>query len=145
MIVVVADTSGMIAALDPGHPDGEGARTVLHRAGLLIVSPVLFSELDHMVTREFGREAALEVLDDIRRRVDEGRAEIPYINARILGLAQEIRREYRDLDLDIADACNVVVAAEYETDAILTLDRRDFRAVKPLAEYNAFRLLPDDL
>lgn len=145
MIVVIADTSGLIAALDADHPDGEGARTVMHSAGMLVISPVLLSELDHLVTREFGRKAALEVIDDLRRRIDEGRAEIPYINGRILGLAQDIRRRYQALDLDIADAVNVVVAAEYETDAILTLDRRDFRAMKPLADYNAFRLLPDDL
>ncbi len=117
----------------------------MHTAGLLVVSPVLLSELDHLVDREFGQDAALEVVDDLRVRVDEGRACIPHITSRIVALAQEVRRKYRDLDLDIADAVNVVVAAEFETDAILTLDRRDFRAIKPLAEYNAFRLLPDDM
>jgi len=145
VIVVVADTSGLMAALDESHPDGEGARTVMSTAGMLVVSPVLFSEVDHMVTRDFGRDASLEVLDDLQRRVDEGRAVIPIITSRTLDLAQDVRRQYRDLDLDIADAFNVVIAAEFETDAILTLDRRDFRAIKPLAQFKSFRLLPDDL
>ena len=29
--------------------------------------------------------------------------------------------------------------------AVLTLDRRDFRAVRPLTPHKAFRLLPDDV
>ncbi|HEY1093803.1 MAG TPA: PIN domain-containing protein [Glycomyces sp.] len=141
----MADTSGLMAALDESHPDGEGARTVMSTAGMLVVCPVLFSEVDHMVTRDFGRDASLEVLDDLQRRVDEGRAVIPIITSRTLDLAQDVRRQYRDLDLDLTDAVNVVIAAEYETDAILTLDHRDFRAIKPLAQFKAFRLLPDDL
>ncbi|SDD98236.1 hypothetical protein SAMN05216270_11082 [Glycomyces harbinensis] len=87
----------------------------------------------------------MHAVDDLRARVDNERAEIPHITSRMLGLAQDIRRQYLDLDLDLADAINVVIAAEYETDAILTLDRRDFRALRPLAQFKAFRLLPDDL
>jgi hypothetical protein len=40
---------------------------------------------------------------------------------------------------------NVVLAERYETDSILTLDRRDFRVMRPLTGHAAFRLLPDDL
>ena len=40
---------------------------------------------------------------------------------------------------------NVVLAERYETDGVLTLDRRDFRAIRPLTGHKAFRLLPDDL
>lgn len=40
---------------------------------------------------------------------------------------------------------NVALASGYDTDAILTLDRRDFRAVRPLGRHKAFRVLPDDL
>jgi predicted nucleic acid-binding protein len=49
------------------------------------------------------------------------------------------------LDLDLTDAVNVASAADYDTDAILTLDRRDFRAVRPLGRHKAFRVLPADL
>ena len=56
-----------------------------------------------------------------------------------------MRARYRDLDLDLADAVNVALAAEYDTEAVLTLDRRDFRAGRPLGHHKAFRVLPDDL
>jgi uncharacterized protein len=39
---------------------------------------------------------------------------------------------------------NVALADEYKTDCVLTVDHRDFRAVRPLSTYTAFRLLPAD-
>ena len=56
-----------------------------------------------------------------------------------------VQKQYASLDLDLADAVNVGLAAQYRTDAILTLDRRDFRVVHPLTPHKWFRLLPDDL
>jgi predicted nucleic acid-binding protein len=50
-----------------------------------------------------------------------------------------------NLDLDLADAVAAAVAAEYRTEVVLTLDRRDFRAMRKLTTHTAFRLLPDDL
>ncbi|GGZ81456.1 hypothetical protein GCM10010308_63200 [Streptomyces vinaceusdrappus] len=43
-------------------------------AGLLVMSPPLLSEIDHVATRELGREAALSAIDDIRHWVRRGRA-----------------------------------------------------------------------
>lgn len=39
---------------------------------------------------------------------------------------------------------NIALATEFDTDAVLTPDRRDFRAVRPLGRHKAFRVLPDD-
>lgn len=140
----MADTSGLVAALDQTHPDGEAARKILRDAGTLIVSPVLLGELDHVVRRVLGREAADQAIDDIRHWTRAGRAVLPEVTADILDTAQAVRARYLDLRLDLADAVNVAFAAQFRTDAVLTLDRRDFRAVRPLTEHRAFRLLPDD-
>lgn len=70
---------------------------------------------------------------------------MPEISEDHLGAARSVRIRYRSPDLDLADAVNVALAADYDTDAILTLDRRDFRAVRPLGRHKAFRVLPDDL
>lgn len=45
----------------------------------------------------------------------------------------------------MSGVANVALAAEFRTDAVLTLDRRDFRAVRPLTARKAFRVLPDGL
>lgn len=71
--------------------------------------------------------------------------EIAAVTPDVLDQANEIRRLHPGLRLDLADAVTVALAADYETDAVLTLDRRDFRALTPLTEHKAFRVLPDDL
>ncbi len=145
MIVVVADTSGLLASLDAEHPCGPGARETLDRASSLIVSPVILSELDHLATREFGRGAAVTAVDDLCRRIRVGRAELATVSVSTVEQAQMVRAHYGALNLDLTDAVNVVIARDYDTDAILTLDRRDFRAITPLSTHTSFRLLPDDL
>ena len=45
----------------------------------------------------------------------------------------------------LADAMNVVLAREFRTDVIATLDHRHFRVIRPLTPHSAFRLLPDDV
>ncbi|MEW2559356.1 PIN domain-containing protein [Streptomyces griseorubiginosus] len=145
MIVVIADTSGLLAALDSAHPEHRAANEAIMAAGLLVMSPLLLAELDHVATRELGSEAALSAVDDLRRWTSRGRVVLPEITESHLGAAQSVRVRYRALDLDLTDAVNVALAADYDTDTILTLDRRDFRAVRPLGRHKAFRILPDDL
>lgn len=145
MIIVVADTSGLLAALDSAHPEHQASNEAIMAAGLLVMSPLLLAEVDHVATRELGRDASLSAVDDIRQWMRRGRIAVPEVTEDHLGVAQSVRARYRDLDLDLADAVNVALAADYDTDAVLTLDRRDFRAVRPLGRHKAFRVLPDDL
>ncbi|MEU3186603.1 PIN domain-containing protein [Streptomyces sp. NPDC006923] len=145
MIIVVADTSGLLAALDSRHPERQGANEAIMAAGLLVMSPLLLAEIDHVATRELGREAAVSAIDDISRWMRAGRIVVPEITEAHLSAAQTLRARYAALNLGLANAVNVALAAEYDTDAILTLDRRDFRAVRPLGRHKSFRLLPDDL
>ncbi|QMU79754.1 PIN domain-containing protein [Streptacidiphilus sp. PB12-B1b] len=145
MIVVVADTSGLLAALDSTHPEHQGANEAIMAAGLLVMSPLLLAELDHVATRELGRDAAISAVDDIRRWMRVGRVLVAEVTESHLGAAQSLRARYGSFNLDLADAVNVALASEYDTDAVLTLDRRDFRALRPLGRHKSFRLLPDDL
>jgi uncharacterized protein len=145
VIVVVADTSGLLAALDDDHPAQESAQESLRAAGTVVISPELLSELDHVGRRALGRSVTCSAIDDIADWARTGRAVLPKITAHMLRVAQALRAQYSDLDLDLADAVNIAVAAEYRTNVLLTLDRRDYRAVRPLTEHPAFTLLPDDL
>ena len=108
------------------------------------MSPLLLSELDHVARRVLGRAATHQAIDDIRRWVKVGRAVLPAVTANILDTAQAVRARYLDLRLDLADAVKVAFAAQFRTNAVLTLDRPDFRAVRPLSDHDAVRLLPDD-
>ncbi|WP_369214573.1 PIN domain-containing protein [Streptomyces flavofungini] len=145
MIIVIADTSGLLAALDSTHPGHGAANEAIMAAALLVMSPLLLAELDHVATRELGRAAAVSAIDDLRRWMGRGRIVMPAITQDHLAAAQSVRVRCGTLDLNLATAVHAALAAEYDTDAILTLDRRDFRAVRPLGPHKAFRVLPDDL
>ena len=56
----------------------------------------------------------------------------------------KIAERYADTGLGLADASLVALAERLGTNEIATLDERHFRAVRPLAAGNAFRLLPAD-
>jgi hypothetical protein len=47
--------------------------------------------------------------------------------------------------IGLADAMSVVLAREFRTDVIATLDRRHFRTIRPMTRHGTFRLLPDDV
>lgn len=143
-MILVADTSGLLCALDRSHPRSKAARATLDGAGAVVVSPLVLTELDHVGRRVLGRVATSEAIDTILRWSRAGRVVLPQVPPGLLEAAQQVRGHYEDLDLDLADAVNVALAADFVTDTLLTLDQRDFRAVRPLTSHAAFRLLPDD-
>jgi predicted nucleic acid-binding protein len=144
-VIVVGDTSGIIAASDLNAPESAGCRAVLQDAGTVIISPLVLTEVDHLAKARFGSSARTEIIDFILAQARLSRFEIPATPVEILETARLVQRQYAGLDLDLADAVNVALAARYRTDALLTLDRRDFRAMRPLTPHKWFRLLPDDL
>ena len=97
-----------------------------------------------MTTRNVGRRAALATNDWLLAQERAGRIAVPAVSAPMLRIARQIQDRYAALRLDLTDAVSVVVAEKYETDTVLTLDRRDFRAITPLTGASGFRLLPDD-
>jgi len=92
----------------------------------------------------FGSKAR-PILDNIIPQALRMRFQVPEVGPDALKLARDVQRRYEDLEIDLADAVNATLAADYRTDAILTLDRRDFRAIRPLTPHATFRVLPDDL
>jgi predicted nucleic acid-binding protein len=111
----------------------------------MVISPLVFLEIEHITTRNVGRHAAYRVNDWLLTSERAGAVTVPDVSAAILRKARMVQDGYTDLRLDLADAVNVVLAERYETDTILTLDRRDFRAIAPLTDHKVFRLFPDDL
>jgi uncharacterized protein len=143
-VIVVADTSGIIAASDRKAADFSGCRSVMQNAGALIISPLVLAEVDHLARARFGSAARSAIIDFILGQAAVERIIIPATGPGVLRAARTMQHQYADLDLDLADAVNVVLAAHYATNELLTLDDRDFRAVRPLTSHRWFRLLPRD-
>lgn len=144
-MILLADTCGMIAVYDETHPQSDACNKVLDEAGLVVISPMVLDEIDHIARREFGYEGSVEVAAEIQGHIASGRYVVPQITADTLAGAGQIRRRYAGLQLDLSDAVTMTLAAQHDTADILTVDHRDFRAVAPLSRHQAFRLLPADL
>jgi uncharacterized protein len=144
-VILIADTSGLLATFDKNAPESADCRAALEAAGTVLVSPLVLAEVDHLADARFGADARSTVLDFIIFQARRERFQIPLIAIDQLEVARKVRRQYAGLNLDLAGAVNVMLAAEYRTNCVLTLDRRDFRAIRPLTPHPAFRLLPDDM
>jgi uncharacterized protein len=144
-VIIVGDTSGLIAAFNTDDPLHARARRSFREASATVISPLVFAELEHVITRNIDRKAAYAVQDWLLEQEQNMRVLVPEVPAAVLRRARTVQTRYAGLRLDLADAVNVVLAEQYETDTVLTLDRRDFRAIRPLTGHSAFRLLPDDL
>lgn len=144
-MIVVADTSGIIAASDRNARESAACQEILRQAGTVIISPLVLTEVDHLAKARFGSRTRTAIIEFVIAQARQLRFQIPETGLEILDTARQVQRQYASLDLDLADAVNVGLAAHYRTDAVLTLDRRDFRAIRPLTPHKWFRLLPDDL
>ena len=111
----------------------------------LLISPLVLTELDHLTRRNLGFHAAMSVMDALAARMDTGQYRLAGVQLTDLQGAQRVRTAYTSLQLDLVDALNVVLADRHQTNLLLTLDYRDFRALKPLSpRFADFRLLPSD-
>ncbi|MGW6426312.1 type II toxin-antitoxin system VapC family toxin [Nocardia sp. NPDC055053] len=144
-MIIVADTSALFAAFDADQPEHEQALAVM-ASETLVISPLVMTELDHLVHRDLGFEAAMQVTEALMARMLDGRYRLAELKHVDLAAAQLIRAKYEGLRLDLADAVGVALADKYRTNTIFTLDQSDFRAIEPLTPgVDAFRILPADL
>ncbi|MDG9681280.1 PIN domain-containing protein [Streptomyces sp. DH18] len=143
-MIIVADTSALYAAFDAAQTEHATAARILENERLAI-SPLVVTELDHLVHRDLGFPAAMQVMEALNSRMGDGQYRLAELKLADLRTAQEVRQKYEGLRLDLADAVGVVLADRYRTDRIFTLDQRDFRAMSPLTPgLDAFRILPAD-
>lgn len=144
-MIAVADTSGLLALFNRADPEHRQAATAADTCGLLVVSPLTLTEVHQVASIRADRHVADAIVRTLADRAEATRIAITETTPQLLITALAVRCRYADLDLDLADAVTVALAAEYRTDVVLTLDRRDFRAIRPLTGHQGFRLLPDDL
>jgi uncharacterized protein len=106
--VILHDTNGVLAAVDPRQVHHAAAARVLVRPQRRILSPFLLAELDSLVASNGGQMAELTVLGDVGR----GAYELEACSAEDVDAIGVIKR-YADLGLGLADASIVVLARRY--------------------------------
>jgi len=137
--VILADTSGVFAALDRSQRLHEASRTVVEMGEALILSPFVLAELDYLLSTRISSSASIELLRD----VEAGSYELAPFTPEDIGEARLIVERSDDLGIGLADAAIVVLADPYDCNRVLTLDERHFRALRTTGGA-AFALLPAD-
>ena len=129
-MTVVADTSALIAFYsESGTEHDDVSAWLAAHDEPIVVSPFVVAELDYLVATRKGVDAELAVLAELAG----GAYGLAAMTAADMAQASEVIARYRDLGIGITDASLVVLAARYETDTILTLDRRHFGVLRSLA------------
>jgi uncharacterized protein len=139
-VVIILDTSGLLAAIDSSQRFHEAAKGALGGAvGPLVLSPFVLAELDYLLATRVGREAELALLQEVAR--ETYRLE-PFSVGNVVE-ARRIMVQYAELRISLADASNVVLANRHGALDVLTLDERHFRAMRGPGGH-PFRILPAD-
>jgi len=138
--LILIDTSGLLAAADPGDVRHGAALAAIERATPpLLLSPFVLAELDYLVGKRRGTSDQLALLDDVAR----GAYRLETFTGADVAEARAVMAAYRDLDIGLADASVVVLSRRHGVRDVLTLDERHFRVLRG-ADDRPFRLLPAD-
>lgn len=138
--MIVIDTSIIVAYMNAADDHHEVVSAWLDGADDdLATTPLIVAEVDHLIGAR-GGPAALRAL---RADLVAGAYLVDWWPTAIR-TAVGIAERYADTNLGLADASLVALAERFATIHIATLDERHFRAVRPLAAGDAFRLLPAD-
>jgi predicted nucleic acid-binding protein len=136
-VTIVVDTGGLLALLDADDRHHAAVRELFDSDGGQWVLPwAILPEIDYLASTRLGARVAQAFVEDLNAGVFRIDANF----SKDLPRAVALLSRYKSLELGLVDAVVMAQAERHEAEAILTLDRRHFRAVK-LA--GAPRLLPE--
>lgn len=136
--MLLVDTSGLLAAIDAGQRrHADCAAVIAGAAGPFLLSPFVLAELDYLLVSRVSRQAQQDLLDEVAR----GAYRLEPFDAADVQAARQVIDKYSDLELGLADASLIVLAARHRVRDILTLDRRHFDTVRQL-NGRPFRVRP---
>jgi predicted nucleic acid-binding protein len=140
-MAIIADSGGVYAIYDRSDAFHRGVRAAVEMAHDRIVLPApILGEIDYLLRVRLGNAALLRFLEDIQ----EGAFVVEMVTLTDLRRCSMLIAKYRDLNLGLSDASVVAIAERLRSNQILTVDQRDFRAIRSV-HGRPFRLLPADL
>ncbi|MBA3867135.1 MAG: PIN domain-containing protein [Solirubrobacterales bacterium] len=139
-MTLVLDAGVLLAQADAEDPDHEAVAALLgSERGPLVTSQFAVAEADYLILTRLGVDVELAFLDDLAA----GTFLVDCLGREEIGVARDLARRHRDLELGLSDASLVVLADRHRTDRLATFDERAFRTVVPLRG-GAFTVLPAD-
>jgi predicted nucleic acid-binding protein len=114
---VLLDTGVIVALLDRSERNHTVCAEAIEEATApLITCEAVIAESCYLLRKQSG--AAEAILENVKRGVFQ----IPLQLTQAAAPMQRLFRKYRDREMDLADACLVHLAGEFESGDILTLD-----------------------
>lgn len=114
-------------------------RSIEKEPGPVLVSTAILGEIDYLLRTKLGIPAELDFLDDVL----SSEFMLEPFTTNDLSRARNLIERYRTLDLGLADAAVLATAERLGVRRILTVDERDFRAVRS-TDGKPFILVPAD-
>ena len=138
--MIILDTSGLLAAIDASQRHHAAAVAALRAADPpWVLSPFVLAELDYLLATRVGESAERALLSEVGREVYR----LESFQSDDITAAERVIAKYAALEIGLADASVVVLAARYGVRDLLTLDERHFRAIRGPGS-RPFRILPAD-
>jgi predicted nucleic acid-binding protein len=135
--IAVVDSGPLLAVANRADPDHQRCVAVLSDRALRLVVPALcVAEVSDLLGRRVGPTVEARFL----RGLTDLQVEAP--SPREWERMAELVERYADFPLGGTDASVIALAERYETDLVVTLDRRHFSAVSP-AHCERFRIVPE--
>lgn len=136
--MIVLDTSVVVAFMDRRDDDHEQVVAWMETVGEdLFTAPLVVAEIDHLVSRIGGADAARAFREDLV----SGAYVVEWWPEAV---AEMVQAAGKRRNIDLADASLVSLAARLGTSSVATLDERHFRTIRPLTGEVDFALLPAD-
>lgn len=136
--MIVLDTSVVVAFMNRLDDDHERVVAWMETVGEdLFTTPLIVAEIDRLVSRGGGTDAALAFYEDLA----SGAYVVEWWPEAMIETVTTAR-EYRDIGL--ADSSLISLAARLGTTFVATLDEPHFQSSPPVTGEAAFTLLPAD-
>jgi len=137
-MTVIADTGALFALYDKDDAYHSAVLNVIEKTGTIVIPDGLLAEIDYLLCKFLGVQAEVDFLEELI----DGIYALHRLDTHDFRRCQELISQYRDLNLGFADASVMATAERLGVYQVLTVDERDFRAVrlkKPLV------ILPADV
>jgi predicted nucleic acid-binding protein len=139
-VALVADSGALYALYDKRDRNHRAVREALQAEdGPILIPAALLAEIDYMLRVKIGFAAEQRFLEGI----EKGAFTVEAFTIEDAAFCRKLLARYEDLDLGLADASVIATAERLGIRAILTVDERDFRAVRT-SKGESFVLLPAD-
>lgn len=124
---LIADSGGLYAIYDKKDKYHEAIMLIINQSNIkeIIIPDLLMAEICYLLNNFLGQQAEIDFLQDILA----GAYKLYRLDLLDIQRCQTLLKQYHDLQLGLADVSVMATAERLNSQHILTIDERDFRAV----------------